>query len=442
MVQDNSLLTDLYELTMVDAYLADGMLDTAVFEFFVRRLSRNRGFLLAAGLEQLIDYLGSLRFGGRALEWLSRSGRFSRRLIDYLSAFCFRGDVYAMPEGTVFFGDEPIVRIVASLPEAQLIESRLINIMHFQTLIASKAARLVLAADGKQLVDFGLRRAHSAEAGLLAARAAYIAGFSGSATVLVDAAFGVPAFGTMAHAFIQAHENEEQAFEHFASARPEGIVLLIDTYDVGRAAKKVVRLAMRLAARGIGIEGVRIDSGDLSAQSRMVRHILDAGGFPRIRIFASGDIDEADLIAFARDHVPIDSCGIGASLDVSTDAPVLDCAYKLEEYAGIPRRKRSEGKATWPGRKLVWRRQDVGGTFSSDMITLTSEPGVGEVLLQPVLRAGRRCASTPSLRAIRDRAAQQLAQLPFPLRTLKSIVYPVEISATLKQLAEACDRRV
>jgi nicotinate phosphoribosyltransferase len=255
------LLTDLYQLNMVEAYLADGETRPAVFEFLVRRLPDRRGFLVAAGLEQVLDYLEAFHFPPDELRWLASTMRFSPRLLDYLAELRFTGEVHAMPEGTVFFGNEPILRVVAALPEAQLIETRLINLLHFETLIASKAARMVLAAEGKQLVDFGFRRAHGAEAGLLAARASYIAGFAGTATVEAERQFGIPTFGTMAHSFIEACDDEATAFERFARARPEHLTLLLDTYDTIAAALKVVGLAPKLAAAGIAIRAVRIDSG-------------------------------------------------------------------------------------------------------------------------------------------------------------------------------------
>jgi nicotinate phosphoribosyltransferase len=440
-MHENPLLIDLYELTMADAYLANGMNEPAVFEFFVRKLPERRGFLLAAGLDQAIDYLTSLRFGDEALAWASRSGRFSPRLIDYLRDFRFTGDVDAMPEGNVFFPNEPILRVTAPMPQAQLVETRLMNLLNFETLIASKAARMVLAAPGKELVDFGARRAHGAEAALLAARASYIAGFAGSATVLAEPQFGIPIFGTMAHSFIEANDDEATAFERFALARPQGLVLLIDTYDTERAAGKVVTLAEKLGRRGIRVKSVRIDSGDLAQHARKARAILDAGGLGDVSIFASGGLDEDDLLAFTRASVPIDGYGIGTSLDVSSDAPALDCAYKLQEYAGIARRKRSEGKATYPGRKQVWRARDGNGIFSGDILSLLDERHAGEPLLQPVLRGGQVCAR-PSLEEIRRHAQDELAHLPEPLRKLESLPYEVEVSRALQELAAACDRRL
>src|SRR6476661_6008535 len=348
-VAASALLTDLYQLNMTQAYLDHAETKTAVFEFFVRKLPARRGFLVAAGLELVLDFLENLRFADEELEWLDRSGRFGKSLLAYLANFRFTGDVHAMPEGTVFFANEPILRVTAPLPEAQLVETRLINIVHFQSLIASKAARMVLAAPGKWLVDFGLRRAHGAEAGLLAARASYIAGFTGTATVLAAKLFDIPVFGTMAHSYIQAHDSETVAFERFAHARPEGLVFLIDAYDSEAAARKVVALAPRLKAAGIRVSGVRLDSGDLIALSKSVRRILDEGDLTDVTIVASGGLDEEQLMAMAKANAPIDGLGIGTSLTTSSDAPALDCAYKLQEYAGLPRRKHAPGKATLPG---------------------------------------------------------------------------------------------
>src|SRR5690606_35920994 len=292
------LLTDLYQLNMIQAYLEHGKTETAVFEFFVRKLPRSRGFLVAAGLEQALDFLENLSFPPEDLDWLRRSGRFSEDVISQLEKFRFTGDVYAMSEGTVFFPNEPILRVVAPLPEAQLVETRLINILHFQTLIASKAARHVLLAPGKVLVDFGLRRAHGAEAGLFAARASYIAGYSGTATVSAGQLYGIPLHGTMAHSFIQAFDDEKEAFEAFAESRPGSLIFLIDTYDTEAGARKVVELAPRLAERGMKVNGVRLDSGDLISISKSVRRILDEGGLQHVRIFGSGGIDDADLMKF------------------------------------------------------------------------------------------------------------------------------------------------
>jgi nicotinate phosphoribosyltransferase len=438
----SALLTDLYQLNMLQAYLDRGETKTAVFEFFVRKLPAHRSFLIAAGLEQVLQYLETLRFAPDELDWLAKTGRFSKDFIDYLADFRFSGDVHAMPEGTVFFADEPILRVTAALPEAQLIETRVINLLQFQSMVASKAARMVLAAPGKLLVDFGFRRAHGAEAGLMAARASYIAGFAGTATVLADKEFGIPIFGTMAHSYIQVHDDELEAFEDFARARPNNLTLLIDTYDTEAAAHKVVTLAPRLKAAGIKINAVRLDSGDLLALSKSVRHILDEGGLRDVAIFASGGLDENELARLVQAGAPIDGFGVGTSLTTSSDAPVLDCIYKLQEYAGVARRKRSTGKATWPGRKQVWRRFDADGRMAGDVLSVEDDEQPGEPLIQAVMRAGRRLGSPRTLAEIRARAARELERLPDPLRSLDSAApYPVKHADALRRLSDEVDRR-
>ncbi len=437
------LLTDLYQLNMIQAYLDHGQTETAVFEFFVRTLPSRRQFLMAAGLEQALDFLEGLRFKASDLDWLARSGRFSSAMIDYLAALRFTGDVHAMPEGTVFFADEPILRVTAPMPQAQLVETRLINLMHFQTLVASKAARSMLAAPGKLLVDFGLRRAHGAEAGLMAARASYIAGFAGTATVLAGKQFDIPLYGTMAHSFVQSYDDEAAAFEAYAESRPAGLTLLIDTYDTEAAARKVVALAPRLQSRGITVGAVRLDSGDLGALSRAVRSILDDGGLREIRIFASGGLDEDQVAALLRAGAPIDGFGIGTSLTTSSDAPTLDCVYKLEEYAGLARRKRSVGKETWPGRKQVWRRLGPDGRMAGDVLSIESDRQDGEPLLELVMRHGRRLAPSPALADCRARAARELARLPEPLRQFgPQVPYPVVVADALVRLASEVDTRL
>lgn len=437
------LLTDLYQLNMMQAYLDHGMTETASFEFFVRRLPARRGFLMAAGLEQALDFLERLRVMPDELDWLAGTGRFDDAFLDYLAGFRFAGAVHAMAEGTVFFADEPILRVSAPLPVAQLVETRLINLVHFQTLIASKAARMVLAAPGKTLVDFGLRRAHGAEAGLLAARACYVAGFAGSATVLAHRAFGVPVYGTMAHSFVQAHDDEIASFESFARSRPQSVVLLVDTYDTEAGAEKVVRLAPRLRRDGIKVDGVRLDSGDLAEHAFKVRRILDAGGLTEAKIFASGGVDEDLLKRHAEAGAPIDGYGIGSALTTSSDAAALDCAYKLQEYAGLARRKHSEGKATWPGRKQVFRRRAADGTMAGDVLTVDGEVGEGEALIRPAMRDGRRVAPAPDLEAVRAHAARELARLPEPLRRLEpGATYPVEVAPALRSLADQVDARM
>jgi nicotinate phosphoribosyltransferase len=442
-VVTSPLLTDLYQLNMLQAYVDRGETKPAVFEFFVRRLPSRRGFLLAAGLEQVLDYLEGLRFSPDEIDWLAGTGRFRRNLLDYLASFRFTGDVHAMPEGTVCFADEPLLRVTAPLPQAQLVESRLINILHFQTLIASKAARMTLAAANKVVVDFGMRRAHGAEAAVMAARASFIAGFAGTATVMAEQLFGIPIFGTMAHSYIQAHDDEAQAFADFARSRPDNLTLLIDTYDTEAAAQKVVALAPQLKHQGIRIGAVRLDSGDLIVLSKSVRRILDAGGLSDVAIFVSGGIDEEAMLEMGQADAPVDGFGIGTSLTTSSDVPALDSAYKLQEYAGVPRRKRSAGKATWPGRKQVWRHYAADGRMAGDVLSLEEDAHSGQPLIVPVMRDGRRIGASPPLSEIRASAAADLARLPEPLRRLEQGAgYPVEVAEALRRRADEVDRQM
>jgi nicotinate phosphoribosyltransferase len=438
-----ALLTDLYQLTMLQGYWQHGMHETAVFEFFVRKLPPHRNFLIAAGLEQAIVYLEDLAFSSAELEWLRQTQRFQPEFLCWLEKMRFTGDVNAMPEGTVFFADEPILQVIAPLPEAQFVETRLINLLNFQTTIASKAARSVLVARNKLLVDFGLRRAQGADAGLMAARATYIAGFSGTSTVLAGQRFKVPIYGTMAHSFVQAHADEMTAFARFADANPGNVVLLIDTYNTEAAAEKVVRLAPQLKQRGIVIRAVRIDSGDLGSHARKVRQILDSGGLGDVHIFASGNLDEYKLRDLIEVGAPIDGFGVGTRLDTSSDAPYLDCAYKLQEYGGRPCGKRSEGKTTWPGRKQVYRTLDGAGCMTGDVLALHDEREEGEPLVHPVLCGGKRLHASIPLSASCDRAARQLEQLPERLRKLDQAAQPfkVKISPGLQSLALAVDEQ-
>ncbi len=447
---NSALLTDLYQLTMLQAYHDEGLQETAVFELFVRALPAQRNFLLLAGIEQALAFLEQLRFDPAELDWLRASGRFRTDFLDWLRELRFTGEVHAMREGTVFFANEPVLRVEAPIAQAQLVESRLLNLVHYATLVASKAARCRLAAPDRLLVDFGLRRAHGAEAGLLAARSSYLAGFAGSATVLAGLRYGIPVFGTMAHSYIEVHELEVQAFRAYADALSglKGpLTLLIDTYDTEAAARKIVALAPLLERRGARITSVRIDSGDLAAHARLVRTIFDQGGLRGVGIFASGNLDEWRLRSLLQAGAPIVGFGVGTAMSTSADAPALDAVYKLQSYAGRARRKRSEGKATWPGAKQVWRWNGPDGRIERDLAALADEaaPAGAQALLQPVMRAGRRIAPPEPLDALREYAAAQLAALPGPLRGLEGVTpkqsYPVEISEALQQLAASLDRQ-
>jgi len=444
MIYTNSLLlTDLYMLTMLEAFYKQSLNGIASYEFFVRKLPESRGFLVAAGLEQALEYLEQARFNSEELEWLRHCGRFSSEFIDHLAGWRFTGDVDAMPEGTIFFANEPILRVTAPISQAQLVESRLINLLNLQTMIASKAARCRLAADQRLLVDFGLRRAHGAEAGLLASRASYLAGFNGTATVLAGMMFGIPIYGTMAHAYVQAHDSERAAFETFARAQPGNVVLLIDTYDTEQGARVVADLAPHLRESGITIKAVRLDSGDLAVHSRRVRQILNSAGLKDIGIFCSGNLDEYRLRDLIQAGAPIDGFGVGTRLDTSEDAPSLECVYKLVEYNGQPRRKLSEGKATWPGRKQVFRQYRDNGWMEIDTITLWDDAQPGDPLLEPVLREGKRARPAEALSKIRERSANQRERLPSYLRALETPpVFPIRVAPALEELAKRADEAI
>lgn len=434
------LLTDLYQLTMMQAYFDHKMREEAVFELFFRKLPTQRKFLVACGLQQVLEYLENLRFNEEDIDFLRQDGRFREDFLASLTDFRFTGSVHGLPEGTVFFPDEPLIRITAPLPQAQLVETRIINILQFQTMIASKAVRIKQLLPDKILVDYGLRRAHGAEAGIMAARASYVAGFNGTATVLAGKLFGIPLYGTMAHSFIQAHDSEREAFLHFATSHPDNTIILLDTYDTEQAALKVVELARELKQRNIRIRAVRLDSGDMIALSRRVRTILDEGGLQDVLIFASGSLDEYNLEPFRRENAPVDGYGIGSKMTTSADVPYYDCAYKLVEYKGLGRRKLSKGKATWPGRKQVFRHFSTDKVMSGDTLALEHEEHPGTPLIRQYMADGVRVGQLPSLAAGRASLQQQLSALP-PEFGDSATVYPVTPSAQLQSYAEEVSRR-
>lgn len=436
-----ALLTDFYQLSMANAYYELGMEQTAVFEFFVRNLPEMRNFLVAAGLEQVLDYLRSLRFTPDEIGWLESTGRFSSAFLQRLERFRFTGKVVAMREGTAFFAGEPVLRVIAPLPEAQMVESRIINLLHYQTLIASKAVRCRLAAASAQLIDFGMRRAHGAEAACLASRASYLAGFDATATVEAARRYGIPVAGTMAHSFVQAHPLELDAFRNFARSVPEDVTLLIDTYDIACGAQRVAELAKELRASGTKIGAVRIDSGDLPAEAKKVRGILDSAGCADIRILVSGGVDEYEIARMRSAGAPVDSFCLGTRLSVSNDAPALDCAYKLQEYAGRPCRKHSLWKETWPGPRQVYRQYDPHGQIATDVLACADEVMEGKALLHEVMLNGERLAPSPSLSQVRDYCRQEVETLPLVLRSLhKGPRSPVKVSARQHALVAAIDR--
>jgi nicotinate phosphoribosyltransferase len=432
---DAALLTDLYELTMAAAFLREGLDGTATFSLFVRRLPAERGFLVAAGLEDVLEYLRDFRFSADALSYLRSLGRFEPGFLEFLATLRFTGDVRAAREGTLMFADEPLLEVTGPLIEAQIVETAVIHFCHLQTVQASKAARSVLAAGGRALAEFGLRRTHGMAAGMKAARAAFLTGFDSTSNVLAGKTYGMPLSGTMAHSFVSAFPREMDAFEAYARAFPDSAVLLLDTYDTAAAAHLAVQVARRLAARGHRLAGVRLDSGDLAALSREVRRILDAGGCPEVEIIVSGGLDEHDIAALLAAGAPIDAFGIGTRLNVSADAPSLDMVYKLVRLDGRDVLKLSPGKETWVGGKQVVRRVDGEGRLEGDTLALEEEPvPAGAVgLLEPVMRGGELVRPHPGLAELRAHCAGQLAALPPGLRRLRdAAAYPVVPSEALR----------
>ena len=422
-----ALFTDLYEITMAQAYMAEHMSGTAVFEIFFRKLPHGRSYVMAAGLSDVLDFLETFQFRQADIDYLRGLRLFTEEFLQSLAEVRFTGDVWAVPEGTIVFPNEPIVQVIAPIVEAQLAETFVVNQIHLQSVIASKAARVVEAARGRNVVDFGARRAHGTDAALKVARAGYLAGLAGTSNLLAAREYGIPAFGTMAHSFIQAFDNELDAFEAFARLYP-GTTLLVDTYDTLRGVDHVIQLVKQ--REDLEVAAVRLDSGDLGALSKAARAKLDAAGLNHIEIFASSGLDEYRIAALIDDGCPIDAFAVGTKLVVAQDAPALDMAYKLVEYDGTGRTKFSSDKVIYPGRKQVVRRFDQG-VLAGDTIGSADEQLDGEPLLVPVMKNGRRLAQhDPGLAASRDWARQQVDRLPPQLRSLEATgwSYPVDVS--------------
>lgn len=433
----SALFTDLYEVTMAQAYLHEGMSGTAVFETFFRKLPPSRSYVLAAGIGDVLDFLEDLRFERADLEYLRGLGSFSEEFLERLARLRFTGDMWAVPEGTIVFPNEPIVQIAAPIFEAQLVETFVINQIHLQSVLASKAARVVTAARGRTVVEFGARRAHGTDAALKAARTSYLAGAAGTSNLFAARQYGIPAFGTMAHSFVQAFEDEADAFEAFARLYP-GTTLLVDTYDTLRGIDRVVELARRLGT-GFDLGAVRLDSGDLGALAREARARLDRAGLGRTQIFASSSLDEHSVAALVDAGAPIDGFGVGTRLCIAEDAPTLDMVYKLVEYEGRGRTKLSSDKLIYPGRKQVFRRLERG-LIDGDTLGLPDELIAGEPLLVPAMQRGQRVAEyAGGLEAARRRARQQLDALPAWLRALEPTgsAYPVHVSQAVGAALEA-----
>src|SRR5579862_5838191 len=441
------LLNDLYEFTVAAAFFDRAMTGVASFEVTVRRFPPSRGYMVAAGLERVLEVLEDFHFDAAPIAHLESLQLFKPAFLDHLAQLRFTGSVRAIPDGSLFFAGEPMMEVRAPIIEGQLLEPLILNQLGFASLTATKAARCFSVASARRLVEFGLRRGQGADATLIAAHSSYLAGFSGTSNVLAGKRYGMPVFGTMSHSFIMAHESERQAFEEFARAFPKLNTMLVDTYDTAQGVKNVAELAQRLASEDIKIQAVRLDSGNLDQLSRQARAILDDNGLSEVAIFASGNLDEYRIAELIRSGAPIDAFGVGTSLAVSDDAPSADYTYKLTDYMDHPRMKTSTGKATVPGRKQIFRGIDASGHFAQDLVGLLDEnpgnltrefkPAVAKVtpILQTAFEHGQPVAAVPTLEQSRERFMAEFAMLGGKQRSLTNpVAYPVRLSAALNAM--------
>jgi nicotinate phosphoribosyltransferase len=442
-----SLFTDFYELTMCASYFDNKNFEQATFDLFIRRLPENRSYFLFAGLEEALQYLQNIKFTEEHLAYLKKQG-FKDDFLGYLRGFRFTGDVWAVPEGTVAFPNEPLIRVTAPIIEAQLVETFLLNSVNLQTMIATKASRVVHSAKGKSVIEFGLRREPGIDAGMKVARSSYIAGCQGTSNVLAGQVYGIQVFGTMAHSFIMSYSKEIDAFRAFTKTFPNKSTLLIDTYDDTSGAEKAAAVARELEAKGFRLGGVRLDSGDLAQTSKKIRKILDEQGLDYVKIFASGDLDEYKITELLDKEAEIDSFGVGTKMGTSADRPYLDVIYKLCETMTAdgsfsPIMKLSKDKITLPGRKQVYRFIDAAGNFEKDTIALADENLEGEPLLVKVMEKGKLTYKLPSLGNIQANAAGNLAKLPDEYKAITDAsVYPVELSRNLLNLVKTLKRQL
>ena len=423
-----ALFVDLYELTMSASYHAHGLDQPATFDLFARHLPPGRGYLVSCGLDPALEYLERLHFDDGALDYLGSLDLFDESFLSMLSELRFTGEVRAIPEGELVFPNEPIVQVTAPLVEAQLVETFLLNCIGYQTMIATKAARVATACGDRTFVDFSPRRDHGTDAALKTARAAYVGGAAATSLVLGGQLYGLELSGTMAHSYVMRFENEADAFLTYARDFPGRAIFLIDTYDTEHGARTVVEVAGKLEPEGLLPRAVRLDSGDIDTLSRSVRSILDEGGLAGVQIFASGDLDEYRIEKLTSAGAPIDAFGVGTQLGTSGDAPHVAVVYKLVEDASGPKVKLSEDKVTLPGRKQVFRQAGDGGEVRGDVLALEDEQiGDARRMLRPVMRDGRRLAVAEPLTALRDRCRASVAALPAGLRALEPEPPPYEV---------------
>ena len=445
--ENMTLFTDLYELTMCASYFDNKKFEAATFDLLVRRLPPNRSYFLFVGLEQVLGFLQKIKFTEEHINYLRKQG-FKEDFLAYLKNFRFTGEVYAVPEGSIVFPCEPLIRITAPIIEAQLVETFLLNTINLQTMIATKASRVVHAAKGKPVVEFGLRREHGIDAGMKVARSSYIAGCAGTSNVLAGMVYGIPVFGTMAHSFIMSYEKELDAFRAFTKTFPDKTTLLVDTYSDYAGAEKAVIVARELEQAGNKLVGVRIDSGDLVQTSKRVRILLDQNGLEYVTIFASGDLDEFKIAELQEKDAKIDAYGVGTKMGTSTDYPYIDVIYKLSEVANnkgkfSPIMKLSEGKITLPGRKQVYRSTNKNGQYIKDVIALETEQINGNPLLSKVMENGKIIQKMPTTEEIRNIVAKNLSNLPEKYQKLtRAETYPVDLSQSLTDLITQLKKKI
>ncbi|MDH3358235.1 MAG: nicotinate phosphoribosyltransferase [Desulfobacteraceae bacterium] len=430
------LFTDLYELTMAASYFAHQVFDTATFSLYIRDVYATRNFFVAAGLDQVLDELASFRFSDPDISYLHSTGRFSKHFLDYLRQLRFTGDVYAMPEGMVFFANEPVMEVTAPIVEAQLIETFVLNTIGFQTMIASKAARCFHAAEGRPLIDFSLRRTQGQDAGIKVARSTFIAGFAATSNVLAGKIYGIPISGTMAHSYVSAFDKELDAFFAYADTFPDHSIFLIDTYDSVEGARHAAAVAKEMQKKGHTLIGVRLDSGDMAGLSREVRKIFDDAGLYDVKIFASSGFDEFKIAKVISEGALIDAFGVGTKVGVSADAPFVDVVYKMVRFKGRDVRKLSPGKVTLAGEKQVFRKSDQNGRYSEDIIGQRDEIiAEGKPLLEKVMGNGKILRSHPQLQMLQEKFKENFAALDDRYKSIQDHnAYPVKLSRRIQDL--------
>ena len=440
-----SLFTDLYELTMAQAYWQAGVTAEACFSLFARRLPDNRGYLLFTGLDDMLDALADFCFTDGDIAALRSLGLFDDDFLQYLARLRFTGSARAIPEASVFFANEPVIEVTAPIIEAQIVETLLLNLFNTQTMLATKAARVAHAASGRTVVDFAARRTQGIDSAVKFARSAYIAGFAGTSNVLASRRYGIPAVGTMAHSFITSFDSELDAFNAYADSFPHNSTLLVDTYDTMQGVRNAIAVAKRMQRQGHALNAIRLDSGDLRTLSVEARRMLDAAGLSSVQVLASGGLDEFQIDRLLREGAAIDGFGVGTNVGTSADYPWLDCVYKLVQYDGRHTLKLSDGKETLVGAKQIFRRVDADGLYLGDTIGCADEPVPDDAkpLLYEVMRDGKRTANAPSLDELRTRTTKELGRLPAPYKRIESPAeYPVIVSERLKERQRRAKRRI